>query len=90
MDILEKGKKEDVYNICSGVGFSLKQILEKMMHIEQVDFGYQINPQLVRPSDNPIIIGSNKKIKNVCDWSPMISIDKSLTDIINYWKEKIV
>ena len=38
---------------------------EKMMHIEGVDFNYSIDPELVRPSDNPIIIGSNKKMKEV-------------------------
>ncbi|UEG50563.1 GDP-mannose 4,6-dehydratase [Ferruginibacter lapsinanis] len=90
MDILEKGERGDVYNICSGVGYSLKQILEKMMKIEKVDFGYQVNPRLVRPSDNPIIIGNNKKIQDVCNWKPLINIDESLMDIINYWKEKIV
>lgn len=90
MDILEKGEKGDVYNICSGVGYSLKQVLEKMMQIEKVDFSYTVNPTLVRPSDNPIIIGDNKKIREVCNWLPKISIDDSLTDIINYWKEKIV
>jgi GDP-4-dehydro-6-deoxy-D-mannose reductase len=85
MLLLEKGRSGQVYNICSGKGYSLKEVLDKMLAIAGVDAGYQINEQLIRPADNPVIIGSNEKIKTECGWQPEISIEQSLKDILDYW-----
>lgn len=86
-ELLLNGESGEIYNICSGKGISLKQIIEKVLHLVDVDFSYKINQDLVRPSDNPIIIGSHSKITNKIGWQPTISIDTSLQDIINYWNQ---
>ena len=86
-ELLLNGESGEIYNICSGKGISLKQIIEKVLHLVDVDFSYRINQDLVRPSDNPIIIGSHSKITNKIGWQPTISIDTSLQDIINYWNQ---
>jgi GDP-4-dehydro-6-deoxy-D-mannose reductase len=88
MLLLEKGKSGKMYNVCSGEGNSLKVLLDKMMAIAGVDFGYHINEQLIRPADNPVIIGNNKKIRNECGWQPLITLDASLNDILAYWDKE--
>jgi GDP-4-dehydro-6-deoxy-D-mannose reductase len=87
--LLEQGQSGEVYNICSGKGFSLEEILHKMMHIADVRFEYERNAALIRPSDNPIIIGSHAKIKAACGWEPLISMEASLHDIINQWSKEV-
>ena len=87
--LLKNGRKGEVYNICSGKGYSLKELIEKMMGIAGIDSGYIINKNLIRPSDNPIIIGSNKKIKEECNWQPQLTIDQSLVKILNFWEKKL-
>ncbi|MES2430045.1 MAG: GDP-mannose 4,6-dehydratase [Bacteroidota bacterium] len=87
--LIEKGKKGEVYNICSGKGYSLKELIEIMMHIAGINSGYTINKDLIRPSDNPIIIGSNAKIKKECNWKPEITIEESLSKMLDYWAEKL-
>ena len=89
VELIEKGKKGEIYNICSGTGYSLKSILEKMIKMAGLDLNYSINPKLVRPSDNPVIIGSNRKIREQCNWKPEISLEKSLGDILQYWTTEI-
>ena len=86
--LLKYGVKGEVYNICGEAGFSLSQIIEKMATIEGVKYNLEIDPKLIRPNDNPIIIGSYKKINNLCGWKPLINIDQSLSDILDYWKKK--
>jgi GDP-4-dehydro-6-deoxy-D-mannose reductase len=83
--LLHKGIKGEVYNICSGIGYKLEEILIKLLRLANEDISYKIKPELVRPSDNPIIIGSNEKIRTLTDWKPEISIDNSLKDILDYW-----
>jgi GDP-4-dehydro-6-deoxy-D-mannose reductase len=88
--LFEYGTAGIFYNVCSGIGHSLREIiliLEKMLEIE---IQTHVNPQLIRPNDNNIIVGSNQKIYEDTNWKPMISLEKSLYDISEYWMEKII
>jgi GDP-4-dehydro-6-deoxy-D-mannose reductase len=77
-----------VYNICSGKGTVLRDIVIKMGEILNIKIETITNPDLIRPNENKKIIGSYKKIKDEFNWEPEINIEKSLGDIINYWQEK--
>jgi GDP-4-dehydro-6-deoxy-D-mannose reductase len=88
--LLHKGKKGETYNICSGIGNSLLQVLNKMMNILKMEVDIKIDKELIRPADNQIIIGSSLKIAKETGWQPTISLEKSLEDILNYWEQQIV
>jgi GDP-4-dehydro-6-deoxy-D-mannose reductase len=84
--LLLNGKKGEIYNICSNQGVTLKSIIENIMDLVAYHIKIEIDPALVRPNDNEIIIGSYDKIKNQLDWEPTIQISKTLNDIIEDWK----
>lgn len=84
--LLMKGKKGEVYNVCSGNGMALSKIIEILANISHTNIYPTINKELVRPNDNRIIVGSNNKLKNETGWTPEISIEQSLADIYQYWK----
>lgn len=88
--LLNNGQTGEVYNICSGIGISLNDIIDKILKIAQVNFNYHVSKSLVRPSDNPVIIGSNQKIYSEIGWKPIIPIDQSLQDIIVDWEKKLL
>jgi len=87
--LLHHGKKGEVYNICSGTGTSLQNLVDVMSDYLGISVTCQTNPELVRPSDNQIIIGSNAKLSQDVGWQPAISIEQSLKDIVEYWKSKV-
>jgi GDP-4-dehydro-6-deoxy-D-mannose reductase len=87
--LLHSGRKGEVYNVCSGIGISLKQVLEQMMAILNLKVEPVVDENLVRPADNEIIIGSYDKIKKATGWEPRIKFNDSLADVINYWVNKI-
>ena len=84
--LFKKGKKGEVYNICSGDGTTLKELIDKMADILNVNITTKVNENLIRPNDNRIIIGSNKKIKQDTGWQKEITLENSLEDIILYWQ----
>lgn len=86
--LLEKGKKGNIYNICSGKGYSLEEILKKMMAILELSVSIKIDEDLIRPDDNKIMIGSNKKLSIETGWNTTIDLDTSLKNIIEYWTNK--
>jgi len=84
--LLKEGKKGEVYNICSGKGISLKEVIEKMCSLLGLQIVLEQDTALIRPNDNKIIIGSAAKINQLTGWQPDIAIDQSLADIIDWWK----
>jgi GDP-D-mannose dehydratase len=59
-----------------------------MSELLHIDIKTEVNPQLIRPNENRTITGSYQKMKNDFGWEPEITLEQSLADIINYWKEK--
>lgn len=86
--LLKKGRRGEIYNICSGRGFVLKDIVLKMADILEMNIQFRIDPDLIRPNENKKVIGSNRKIMEEMGWSPEIPIEQSLADIIDYWRNK--
>jgi GDP-4-dehydro-6-deoxy-D-mannose reductase len=84
--LLKKGKTGEIYNVCSGEGKSLNDIIGIMAKILNLHIHTRVNEKLVRPNDNKIIIGSNKKIKRETGWDNIIPLEKSLSDVIDYWR----
>ena len=88
-DLLLRGKKGSTYNICSNKGFILKDVINTLAKITNTQITWNINQNKFRPSENKKIIGSYDKIKSEIGWEPTITIEKSLTDLLIYWKSKI-
>ena len=84
--LLKEGKKGHVYNVCSGIGFSIKDIIDIMAKQLNIDVDINIDNSLIRPVDNKKIIGSNEKIKRVLGWQNNILLEQSLKDITCYWE----
>lgn len=83
--LFKSGRKGQVYNICSGKGVSLTNILQNMIRLSGTEVLTKTDTALVRPSDNHIIIGDNKKIKTETGWDTVFSLEDSLQSILDYW-----
>ena len=80
--LLTKGETGEIYNVCSGVGYTLEQIIGKLKKLLSIDINTVINKNYIRPNDNKIIIGSREKISLELGWKPTYSIDRSLKDML--------
>jgi len=87
--LLTQGKKGRIYNVCSGKGHALQEVVDELAAIAGVEISTKLNPAFVRPSDNRVIVGSNRRMAEDLGWSPDISFQQSLKDILNYWEALI-
>ena len=87
--LLTIGKKGEVYNVCSGTGWTLKEIIDKISAILEIDVQIVPNDSLFRPDDNRAIIGSNEKLRSMIQWAPKYTLEDTLNEMIAYWKEQI-
>lgn len=81
--LLTEGKCGDIYNICSGKGIKLSQVVENIANIVGVNVHTVTNPEFVRPNDNMEIVGSPYKIETELGWKPEIELNNTLADMIN-------
>lgn len=86
--LLHKGKKGEIYNVCSGRGISLKEIIDLMAKSLNIDIITKVNEELIRPDDNRIIIGSNDKIRKELCWEAKYFLKQSLVDILCFWESQ--
>ena len=84
--LFKKGKKGEIYNICNEKGTSLNEIIQVISSILNIKVVQKTDPNLVRPNDNKIIIGSNQKIKKDTGWVNKYSLEDSLKDIVAYYQ----
>lgn len=84
--IASKAKSGTVYNLCSGKAHSLKNLLDILVSLSTEDVNIEVDELRFRPSDLPIMLGDNTKIKTEIDWAPEIDIYDTLNDLLNYWR----
>lgn len=83
--LLLNGKKGEIYNVCSGYGVSLQNVIQIMCEILDLQILIKEDIKLKRPKDNPVIVGSNEKIKNELKWTNEYQLEKSLNDVLQYY-----
>jgi len=86
---VEKGKPGEVYNICSGKAVKIKKVLEILLAYSKVKVEVKQDPARMRPSDVPILLGDNSKFRQQTGWKPAIAFEKTMKDLLDYWREKI-
>ncbi len=85
--LFANGRKGHVYNVCSGCGISLHNIIQMMCEILDLEIVIKESKKLIRPKDNPVIIGSNQKIKSEINWTNEIPIESSIKVLIEHYQK---
>lgn len=87
--LLDRGKKAEVYNVCSGVERSIRALLQKLMEIAGVEAEIKTESGRFRPADQKRVYGAFRKIQSDIGWEPSIHIEQSLREILEYWEKEI-
>jgi nucleoside-diphosphate-sugar epimerase len=84
----DKGKAGDVYNVSGEKVYQVKDIIPLIEKATGVKLNVQIDPKLLRPTDEPIIYGDSTKLKNDTGWKQQYSLEETIEDMLNYLKLK--
>jgi len=85
---LEKCEPGEVYNLCSGRAWSIRQVLDLLLGMTKVKIEVRQDPARLRPSDVPILLGDNSKFVKVTGWAPTIPFEQTLRDMLEYWRAR--
>ncbi len=84
-----KAKPGEVYNIATGSGIRISEMLNKLIALANVEVKIEVDPERLRPSDVEILIGDASKFKADTGWEPQIPFDQTLRDLLDYWRETL-
>ncbi len=86
--LLEVGVLGEAYHVASGVGRSIESVLTSLLAMSRVPIHAQQDSSRMRSSDTPTVIGNADKLKAATGWSPTISFEQTLTDVLNDWRSR--
>jgi GDP-4-dehydro-6-deoxy-D-mannose reductase len=87
---VKKGEYGEVYNICSGKTWSIKEVLKYLLSLSKVkQIKIKEDKKRVRVSDIPVLVGDNSKFVKKTGWEPKIDFRKTLSDVLEYWRENL-
>jgi GDP-4-dehydro-6-deoxy-D-mannose reductase len=80
--LTERGRVGEVYNVCSGAGYAVKDLLAILADLAGVVVEIETDPKSTRPADVPEMLGSYARLAADTGWSPRIEIRSSLADLL--------
>ena len=81
-DLVERGTAGDVYNVASGVGVDVGTLASRVLALVGVDAIFNTDAALVRPAEVPVLIGDATKLRRATGWSPRLTLDSIIEDLI--------
>ncbi len=87
--LIEHGVPGDVYNVCSGRDIAISELAERMVALARTPMRLELNPDLQRPVDTPVLRGDFSKLANATGWKPSIDLDVTLDDILTEWRGRL-
>lgn len=89
--LLEKCPPGEVYNIGGETTMTIGEMLDlllTMTHLkDQIEV--RVDPALLRPADVTNQVPSSDKFKMATGWKPEIAYERTLLDMLNYWRARI-
>lgn len=86
---VEKCDPGEVYNICTGRAIKVGDMLTMLLTFSTVKATIRPDPLRLRPSDVPVLIGDNTKFVSKTSWKPDIAFEKTMEDLLNYWRARV-
>jgi len=85
---VEKCNPGEHYNICSEKTWRIGDVLDMLLRMSTAEIRVKQDPARMRPSDVPILLGDCRKFRDITGWSPSFTLEQSMKDILDYWRQK--
>lgn len=83
--LLEKGEPGEVYNVCTGRGIAIRDVLARLIEVSGLQVSVKVDKERLRPADLPVLIGDPRFLQRTTGWRPATSLDDTLADLLADW-----
>ena len=83
---ITKGVAGEVYNIGSGTGRRVDEVLRTLAAFSDIHFTIREDPSRLRPPDVPSLICNATRFRAQTGWEPQIPFERTMRDLLTYWR----
>lgn len=84
-----KGKPGEAYNISSERVYKIRDIVDIIEKQLGCNFDIEVDSELIRPTDEKIIVGDISKLQADTGWKQEIPMEQTVADMLEYWRNHI-
>mgnify|MGYP003144338471 CR=1 FL=1 len=78
------------YNIGGTFTCTVRDMLNHLITLStRDDISIEIDPERLRPIDADLQVPNTEKFKNHTGWEPQIMFERTMQDLLNYWREQV-
>ena len=81
--LVERGTVGEAYNVASGTGWTVGTLAARVLERVGVRAELVPDPGLVRAVDVPVLVGDSAKLRLATGWTPQLSCDDVIDDLIH-------
>ena len=85
--LTERGEAGEVYNLCTGIPRSLREMVEQLIEISGRSIPMVVDPARLRRADDPVLVGDPARLTRL-GWRPEIPLRETLADILAFWRSQ--
>jgi len=87
--LVNKCKAGEVYNIGGNRTMTVGEALNMLLSFSKIKCKVRVDPKLLRPSDVTLQIPCIDKFSKDTGWEPQIPLEKTLEDLLSYWRQEL-
>jgi GDP-4-dehydro-6-deoxy-D-mannose reductase len=87
--LLDRGEGGTAYNVCSGQGRRIRDLLDTLLAASTARVDVQVDPARLRPSDVPVQVGDASRLRAATGWEPRIPLERTLSDLLDDWRARV-
>lgn len=87
--LLDRAPPGQVYNLCSGTATRIGDIVELVRERGRVPAEVRIDPARLRPLDEPLLMGDNRRLREATGWEPRVGMAQIVEELLAYWRARI-
>jgi GDP-4-dehydro-6-deoxy-D-mannose reductase len=77
------------YNVCRGVATTVRELVEMLRRVSELPIEHEIDPARLRGGEATTLYGSPRRLAEATGWRPAIPLERTLADLISWWRERL-
>lgn len=87
--LILKGIPGEIYNLGTGEGLKLADALEVLRGMARRPIEVRVDPDRVRPVDQPYLVADSTKLREAVGWEPVFPIEQTLADMLEFFRRQL-
>ena len=74
---------------CSGKAVAVQRLADRLLALAERPMRLVIDQERYRPVDVPAVVGDSSRLRAATGWEPEIPLDRTLADLLEYWRQRV-